>query len=71
MDCEYHFWADALNKFPQLTPWIQAVVFLGACITVVIIAYLIKEMVAIIANAFRGKDQTKPPAPKASMPEKK
>ncbi len=63
MSCEYHFGADALHKFSQITPWIQAVVFSSACITVVIVTYLIKEMVAIIANAFRGKDKTKPPAP--------
>ena len=71
MDCEYHFWADALNKFPQLTPWIQAVVFLGAYITVVVVTYLIKEMVAIIANACRRKDKTKPPASETLAPEKK
>ena len=64
MDCEYHFWADALNKFSQLTPWIQAVVFSGACITVAVVTYLIKEMVVAIVSAFRKKDKTKPLAPK-------
>ena len=71
MDCEYSFWADALNKFPQLTPWIQAVVFSGACITVVVVTYLIKEMVVAIVSAFRGKNKTKPLAPETLAPEKK
>ncbi len=63
MSCEYHFGADALNKFSQITPWIQAVVSLVICTTVLGLARFIKEMVVAIVSAFSGKDKAKPPMP--------
>ncbi len=63
MDCEYHFWADALNKFPQLTPWIQAVVSLVIGTTVLGVARFVKEMVVAIVSVFERKDKAKPPVP--------
>ena len=47
---ESHFWADALNKFSQLTPWVQVAALGIASLTVLGIAYFFKEIVVAIAG---------------------
>lgn len=47
---EYSFLADSLNKFSQLTPWVQAIVGAGICGVLLGIAYFIKEIVAVIVS---------------------
>jgi len=43
-------WADALNKFSQLTPWMQAVVMACASLTVLGLAYFFKEIVRTLVG---------------------
>ena len=45
---ESHFWADALNKFSQLTPWVQVAALAIASLTVLGIAYFFKEIVRVL-----------------------
>ncbi len=47
---EYSFLADMLNKFSQLTPWVQAIIGAGICGLFLGIAYFIKETVAVIVS---------------------
>jgi hypothetical protein len=42
---DYNFYADLLNKYSQLTPWVQALIALGAGGVMLGIAYFIKETV--------------------------
>ena len=42
---EHNFGADALNKFSQLTPWVQAVLAVCGSLTVLGICYFLKETV--------------------------
>ncbi len=53
---EYSFLADMLNKFSQLTPWVQALIGLGVCGVFLGFFYFFKEMVAVIMRPF-GKQQ--------------
>ncbi len=41
---EYNFCADILNKYQQLTPWVQAVLGLGLFATCSMVAYCIMRM---------------------------
>ncbi|MEJ0010880.1 MAG: hypothetical protein WDN72_10695 [Alphaproteobacteria bacterium] len=47
----YDFSADLLNKFSQLTPWLQAVLGLGFCAVTGAAFYFMKETVAVVAGA--------------------
>lgn len=47
---DYNFLADALNKFSQLTPWVQAIVAGGAVAVLVAPFYFLKEIVRVIAH---------------------
>lgn len=50
---EYNFFADLLNKYSQLTPWVQAL--LGLCSGAVVLgmAYFFKETVVAIMQPFQ------------------
>lgn len=52
---EYHFWADVLNKFSQLTPWVQAVLAASVCGSLYGCVYCCKEIVLAIAGASHKK----------------
>ena len=49
----YNFCADVLNKYAQLTPWIQAMLGLGAYAVLLGAAYFLKEIVAIVVSPLR------------------
>lgn len=49
-------WPDALNKFSQLTPWVQAVALVCASLTVLGVAYFFKETVKALIPR-RGSDK--------------
>ncbi len=51
---EYSFAADCLNKYSQLTPWVQALIGLSAGGVMLGIAYFVKEMVAVVMRPFQG-----------------
>ncbi len=61
---DYNFLADLLNKFSQLTPWVQALLGLGLCAVLLGSAYFLKETVAAVVSPFR-----KPAEPKAPKKE--
>ena len=50
---EYSFAADCLNKYSQLTPWVQALLGLSAAGVMLGIAYFFKETVAAIMRPFQ------------------
>lgn len=50
---EYNFFADLLNKYSQLTPWVQALVGLGICAVMLGTVYFIKETVAVLMQPFQ------------------
>jgi hypothetical protein len=50
---EYNFFADLLNKYSQLTPWVQVVTSMGLCGVVVSTTYFTKESIAIITKPFQ------------------
>lgn len=56
----YNFLADLLNKFSQLTPWVQALLGLGVCAVVLGSAYFLKETVAVVISPFRKPAEPKP-----------
>jgi hypothetical protein len=43
---EYNFYADLLNKYSQLTPWVQALLGISFFAAVLGVAYFFKETVA-------------------------
>lgn len=47
---DYNFWADLLNKYSQLTPWVQALSLLAITVTLLGIMYFLKEIVIEIKN---------------------
>jgi len=47
---EYSFLADMLNKFSQLTPWVQAIIGTGICGVLLGIAYFFKETIAVVVS---------------------
>ena len=49
---EYNALADLLNKYSQLTPWVQALIGLGAFGAILGIAYFFKETVAVMMRPF-------------------
>lgn len=46
----YNFLADSLNKYSQLTPWVQAIVAGGMIAVLVAPFYFLKEIVRVIAD---------------------
>lgn len=56
---EYSFLADLLNKFSQLTPWVQALIGLGVCGVFLGFFYFFKEsIVAIVKPFYKQHDET-------------
>lgn len=56
---EYVFSADLLNKFSQLTPWVQALIGSGFCTVIIAMAYFFKESIAVAIKPFlqdKGKE---------------
>lgn len=51
----YNFLADLLNKYVQLTPWVQALVSLGFYAVILGAFYFMKEMVAELMRPLREK----------------
>lgn len=49
----YNLFADLLNKYSQLTPWVQAVLGVGFFAAVLGILYFFKETVAVIMRPFQ------------------
>lgn len=45
---EYNFYADLLNKYSQLTPWVQALIGIGFCGAILGLAYFLKESIVAI-----------------------
>jgi hypothetical protein len=51
---DYNFYADFLNKYSQLTPWVQAVIGIGLCGAILGLAYFLKEcVVALMKPLYR------------------
>ncbi len=42
---EYNFFADLLNKFSQLTPWVQVVVTIVMMVIMIAPFYFLKETI--------------------------
>lgn len=57
---DYNFYADLLNKYSQLTPWVQALLGIEFFAAVLGVAYFIKETVASIAHPLRQDAAAKP-----------
>lgn len=57
---EYNVFADILNKYSQLTPWVQALLGVGFFAVVLCVAYFFKEMVANVVQPFRRDTAAKP-----------
>lgn len=49
----YNFFADLLNKYSQLTPWVQALIGFCAGGVVLGVAYFFKETVAVLMRPFQ------------------
>ena len=49
---DYVFLADLLNKYSQLTPWVQAFIILTLSAMIIGIAYFIKEYIALLTKPF-------------------
>ena len=64
---EYVFSADLLNKFSQLTPWVQAVTSIALCGMLLGIAYFVKESIALIMQPLIIP---KPPKPEKEWKDK-
>lgn len=58
---EYHFYADLLNKYSQLTPWVQALLGVGFFAAVLGVAYFFKETVATIMRPFQREGAAQKP----------
>lgn len=50
---DYNLFADLLNKYSQLTPWVQALIGLCAGGVVLGVAYFFKETVAVMMRPFQ------------------
>lgn len=51
---EYNFWADLLNKYSQLTPYVQVITGIGFFGATLGVAYFVKEsIVAIMKPLYR------------------
>ena len=53
---DYHFFADLLNKYSQLTPWVQALLGIGFFAAVLGVAYFFKETVASIMRPWQRQE---------------
>lgn len=51
----YNFLADLLNKYSQLTPWVQALVSLGGYAVILGAFYFLKEMVVGLVQPLHKK----------------
>ncbi len=58
---DYNIFADLLNKYSQLTPWVQALIGLSAAGMVLGVAYFFKETVAVIMRPFLHTQPDKQP----------
>lgn len=57
----YNLFADLLNKYSQLTPWVQALLGVGFFAVVLGVAYFTKETVATIMQPWqRPMEEAKP-----------
>jgi hypothetical protein len=54
---EYNFFADLLNKYSQLTPWVQVIAIFSICALFATALYFTKESIAIIAKIFIRNNQ--------------
>ena len=61
---EYNFLGDLLNKYSQLTPWVQVIIGLAFGAVVLGITYFIKEIVALIMKPFSRNADDKKKEPK-------
>ena len=52
MTKNYNFWADVLNKYSQLTPWVQTILGLSTLGGVLGLAYSLMEIMLVIMNPF-------------------
>ena len=50
---EYNFYADLLYKFSQLQPWVQAIIGLSFCGSIVAMGYFFKESIVAIVSPFK------------------
>ena len=48
----YHFSDGLIALYVQLTPWVQTLLGLGACIVVLGIAYFLKETIIALTRPF-------------------
>lgn len=60
---DYNFYADLLNKYSQLTPWVQALLGIGFFAAVLGVAYFLKETVASIARPLQRREHEAAPKP--------
>lgn len=68
---DYNLFADLLNKYSQLTPWVQALIGLCAGGVVLGIAYFFKETVSVIMHPFlRSQPEKDPKEPKPEWRDK-
>ncbi|GEM_PF-3240081 len=54
---EYIFLADLLNKFSQLTPWVQAIIGVSVSFVVLGITYFFKESIIAIMKPLYKKEK--------------
>lgn len=54
---QYNIVADFLNKFSQLTPWVQAFIGLGICSVLLGTVYFMKEIVVVIMKPFNKESE--------------
>jgi len=57
---EYVFSADLLNKYSQLTPWVQALIGISFSSVIIGVAYFFKQSVTEVMRPF-VKDRSEPP----------
>ena len=55
---DYNFSADLLNKYTQLTPWVQAFIGLGVCGVFLGFFYFFKETMIAVTKPFYKKQET-------------
>lgn len=67
---EYSFLADMLNKFSQLTPWVQALIGLGVCGVFIGFFYFFKESIAAIMKPFCKQQDEAPQEEKKEWKDK-
>ena len=47
---DYIFSADLLNKYSQLTPWVQALIILAITAIIIFTTYFIKETISLFCK---------------------